>query len=99
MRNTPATGQGGAGIVNAGDREHREVVTTNRRADGGKKGSRAGEAGRAAGLAGARSRGVRPRVPPTTYWQVTRAHRDLDDRDAGTGVCRPWLVVSTTGLA
>jgi Transglutaminase-like superfamily len=32
-------------------------------------------------------------------WPLHRAHRDLDDRDGGTGVCRPGLVVSTTGLA
>ncbi len=37
---TPAPcwqGKAVAGVVNAGDREHREVVTTNRRADGGKR--------------------------------------------------------------
>ena len=32
-------------------------------------------------------------------WPRHRAHRDIGDRNAGTGVCRPGLVVSTTGLA
>jgi hypothetical protein len=55
-------GKAVAGIVTAVDREHREVVTTNHRADGGKKAHGQAKAGRSAALAGARSRGVRPCV-------------------------------------